>query len=293
MKKNKTEKVIPGKHGVVCNNGKDPFGYFGWPTVARMEDGELVVAASGLRTWHVDPYGKTVVFRSSDDGTTWKGPTIVGQTPIDNRDGGVTPLGGSKLLCSWFTSDTRKAVDKIGKYYLKNVGGEEQLTKWQETFATWTDEMVAKWLGSWISVSDDGKQWSDPIRVPVSAPHGPIKLRNGSLLYLGTPLPPLDGKITAACSLDDGHTWTVLGTVKNTRSVLKEAFCEPHVIELPSGKLLGLMRYQYEGTGFFTHDCLPEKDYDQRPEMNMSMWQTESLDGGQTWKDAWPRSEER
>ena len=48
--------------------------------------------------------------------------------------------------------------------------------------------MVTGLVGSWTSVSDDGGEtWGEPRRAPVSTPHGPIKLADGDLLYLGKP----------------------------------------------------------------------------------------------------------
>ena len=44
-------------HGVICSMPKEKFGYFGWPSIARQDDGTLVVAASGFRNQHVCPWG--------------------------------------------------------------------------------------------------------------------------------------------------------------------------------------------------------------------------------------------
>jgi hypothetical protein len=291
LKTNEMKNKLKAEHGIVCSKPHDRFGYFGWPTVARMDDGELVVASSGLRTWHVDPYGKTVVLSSRDDGRTWSEPAIVGDLPIDNRDGGIVCLGGRKRLVTWFTSDTRKLVDDVRQHYLEHVGGEEGIASWQTTLSRWTDEAVANSLGSWLRLSDDGNSWSEPIRAPVSAPHGPIRLRNGDLLYLGTrwTQPPNgDGSaIAAARSRDGGRTWAEIGSVKNTPASTTVEYCEPHVVELPSGKLIGLIRYGYQ-TDKFYDDYSNPKIFDQSEYMNFSMWQTDSLDGGRTWSDARP-----
>ena len=98
---------LESRHGIVCRMPGDKFGYFGWPTVARHEDGTLIVASSGLRTEHVCPWGKTVLNFSGDDGRTWSAPRVINNSPLDDRDAGVVCLGGDRLLVSWFTSDTR------------------------------------------------------------------------------------------------------------------------------------------------------------------------------------------
>ena len=52
--------------GVICSMPKEKFGYFGWPSIARQDDGTLIVAASGFRNQHVCPWGRTVVCKSHD-----------------------------------------------------------------------------------------------------------------------------------------------------------------------------------------------------------------------------------
>ena len=99
-----TEKV-EAEHGEACAMVNDRFGYFGWPTVGRMEDGTLVAVASGMRSYHVCPYGRTVFLRSRDEGRTWTSPRVIHDSPFDDRDAGIISLGGRKLLVAWFTSD--------------------------------------------------------------------------------------------------------------------------------------------------------------------------------------------
>ena len=102
-------KRVQAEHGVVCSLPGDFYGYFGWPTVARMESGALVVAASGLRNAHVCPFGRTVLLRSDDQGGMWTAPTVVNDLPLDDRDAGILPLGDGQLLLAWFSTDTRLA----------------------------------------------------------------------------------------------------------------------------------------------------------------------------------------
>lgn len=82
-------------HGIICSMPDDPFGYFGWPSVARQKNGTLVVAASGLRRSHVCPWGKSVLCRSVDEGRNWSTPQVVNDSPIDDRDAGIISLGDS------------------------------------------------------------------------------------------------------------------------------------------------------------------------------------------------------
>jgi len=103
------DEEIEAVHGTIASFPGDFFGYFGWPTIARMDDGSLVAAASGLRNAHVCPFGRSVFFRSRDEGKTWSSPTVVNDSPLDDRDTGIVCVGGQKLLMSWFTTDNRKS----------------------------------------------------------------------------------------------------------------------------------------------------------------------------------------
>ena len=63
MQLREVNQKVEARHGVVSSFPDDFFGYFGWPTLARMEDGTLVAAASGLANatplpWGLLPGGK-------------------------------------------------------------------------------------------------------------------------------------------------------------------------------------------------------------------------------------------
>ena len=264
---------LRAEHGVICRLPGERFGYFGWPSIARLDDGTLIVASSGLRTQHICPWGKTVLHHSTDDGQTWSPSVVLNNSPLDDRDAGVISLGGQRRLVSWFTSDTRQYVEGC-----KSWLGEDEVAGWEETLATWSDALVKRWLGSWIRVSDDGATWGPPIRVPLSTPHGPIRLADGRLLYLGKASAHMDkGKIQAAVSKNDGGPWRVIGSVPLGPGVKPVNCHEPHVVELPSGKLVGLIRVEALA-----------KEVPDRGLLNFSLFQTDSADGGRTWTRARP-----
>ncbi len=262
-------------HGVICRLPNEKFGYFGWPTVARNDDGTLLAISSGLRSEHVCPWGKTVLNVSNDDGATWSAPRVINDSPLDDRDAGIVDLGGGKLLATWFTSDTRIYFKED---WVKNWLGEEEIKSWAEKLAAVTDEIAAQNIGSWVMLSaDKGESWSTPIRVPVSSPHGPIKLRDGSLLYLGKPYGTWEdmnnAMISAAKSSDNGKTWQITGQVPVCPGTDPTNYHEPHVVELPEGKLIGMIRIENH-SGKELADAGIE---------TFSIMQTESADGGITW----------
>ena len=268
------EKRIPVEHGIVCRLPGERLGYFGWPSVARMEDGALVVASSGLRSQHVCPWGKTVLNYSQDQGRTWSAPQVIQDSPIDDRDAGVICLGGRRLLVTWFTSDTRL-------YASAPWLPEQERDEWHATLSAWSDSLVAKWLGSWILRSDDGGEtWDGPWRAPVSAPHGPICLRSGILLYLGKDSQEMGtGHILAAQSADRGRTWEILSQVPLYPGTEPASYHEPHVVELPDGRLIGMIRLENAG---------PQADVTQAGLVSFSLLQTDSVDGGRSWSEPRP-----
>ncbi|MDW7658272.1 MAG: sialidase family protein, partial [Bacillota bacterium] len=82
------------------------------------------------------------------------------------------------------------------------------------------------------------------------------------------------GPIQCARSRDGGLTWSVIGEVPIRPDTENANYHEPHVIELPSGKLIGMIRYQYS-------EKVQKFD-------RLTIFQTESEDGGQTWTEAKP-----
>lgn len=254
------------KHGVICHGPADmPGSYYGWPTVARMEDGSLVAGASGFRNAHICPYGKCVIFRSTDEGAAWSKPQIICNSLIDDRDVGLTPLPGNELLLSWFTSDTTW-----------HINAADHTPDMQE----WTEEDILKNLGSFTKLCRADGSWTKRRIAPVSAPHGPIVLRNGDLLYLGTRCSsPADNRTlqetrertdhpqTALVSRDRGESWEERGGIPLMEGLHQ---CEPHVIELEDGTLIGHIRARMLDRT--------------RPDFSaLQLYQSVSRDGGVTW----------
>lgn len=209
---------------------------------------------------------------------TWSSPRVVNDSPFDDRDAGVISPGGKQLVITWFTSDTRHYVERSrDHHWLQEV---------QAGLIWMTDENAPRFVGSWVRCSDDGGDtWGAPIRVPLTAPHGAIRLRSGSLFYLGKEFGRSMKEFTsgtrnvcAMVSRDCGRTWEMLGTVPLYPGTRDTNYHEPHVVELPSGKLIGHIRFQYSG-----EDAPKEAGL-----VSFSIFQTESTDGGRTWTQAKP-----
>jgi hypothetical protein len=271
---------LQAEHGVICSTPREFLGYFGWPSVARLEDGALVAVASGLRTEHVCPFGRTVFCVSRDEGRTWTAPRVLNDSDIDDRDAGVVCLGGQRLLVTWFSSDTRRyySSDWIQKI-VKGLPPEKQAW-WTAGMARMTDAAKAACEGAWLRVSEDGGgTWGAPVRAPLNSPHGPIRRRDGSLFYLGKECRNFDelntGKIVAMVSRDDGRSWALSGAVPLAPGTAWGSYHEAHVAELPDDRLLGMIRLQ---------NCSgPDGDVTKAGFVQFSILQTESRDEGRTW----------
>ena len=257
---------INGEHGVVCRLPNSPFGYFGWPSVARMADGTLAVAASGPRNSHICPWGKDSIAYSRDDGRAWTAPVVAHDSPLDDRDAGLVSLGGQSLLLTWFSLDPRQFFEHFNKHLAPDM------IPWMEAkLSALTDATIRANAGSWTRISlDGGKTWSAPRRSPVTAPHGPILLDGRTLLYAGKPFPegdarPLSRDVAVARSDDLGASWRVIGTVPHPAGFEADQVHEPHLVRLHDGTLLCALRVH-------------EKD-------TLAVWMSRSADGGVSWSE--------
>lgn len=260
-------------HGIVNRATGTLFNFQAWPTVAKDENGVLYAVASGFRVRHICPFGKTVMYISRDNGNTWTPPMVINDTFLDDRDAGILYLGNGKLLVTWFT---RSAADEYNGEKHKRL-----LSLARPTAKAAVEGMVAGYeylteeerkIGSYVRLSEDyGVTWGPAVSVPVTAPHGPCQCKDGTLLYLGNYHKavgvPGDNSVQLFRSRDEGKTWQFVCKPKEPDwKGPKEKFCEPHIIELPDGRLLAAVRVQGRGDPY-------------------TMATAFSQDGGETWSE--------
>ena len=238
-------------HGIVNRSTDTIFSYQGWPTVAQDEKGTLYVASSSFRVGHVCPFGKTAMYISKNEGKTWTPPIVVNDTYLDDRDGGLLYAGNGRLLLTWFTLSAKyMSGDECHKYLFEWAKPEEAAAN-SGMIEAYSHLPADKLDGSsLLRISEDyGVTWSDSIRMPISAPHGPNKCADGSLIYLGLEYCSR-GELPYKCialykSFDSGYTWNKISIIDPPDWLTEDEFLdEPHVIELPTGRLVGAFRIE-------------------------------------------------
>ena len=261
------------EHGIVNRAQNTIFSYQGWPTVTRDEFGTLYVASSSFRIGHVCPFGKTAMYVSKNGGRTWTPPIVVNDTYLDDRDGGLLYAGNGRMVLTWFTLSAEYLASGEWQEYLTKFAGEAGSAANAGMVEAYKFLPKDKLDGaSLLRVSEDyGVTWSEAVRMPISCPHGPNLCRDGSLIYLGLEycskgeLPPRT--VALYKSLDKGYNWEKISHVTPPDGLADGEFLdEPHVIELPDGKLLAAFRLEGHEPSF-------------------SIGTSVSEDGGRTWSE--------
>jgi hypothetical protein len=260
------------KHITVIEK-EDLFGYFAWPSVARLKDGRLVAVASGYRMAHICPFGKVVAAVSTDDGETWSEPQVIFNTPLDDRDGGITPWGDGFIMTTF--NNTR--AFQLGRNQSHPFAEAEKNRLLQEQVARVSDEDEDAHWGSHYVCYDKNLCELYRGQLPLTAPHGFTLLNDGSLFLVGrrfyatnTPNQPYlthpkegIGFITSK----DGKTFSDVTWLALPEKELSDGslFCEPHAIQLSSGRIIIQIRVQndahFDNTkrGLFTiYQCVSD-----------------------------------
>ncbi|MBR6740486.1 MAG: exo-alpha-sialidase [Clostridia bacterium] len=251
-------KIIPlGEPKIIMSNPHSKHNYFAWPTVTRLQNGKIAAVASGFRLSHVCPFGKAVISYSDDNGESYTLPAPVIDTVLDDRDCGITPFGKSGVIVTSFNNTRafqRQHSRTYGHAYLDTISDAEE----------------AAVLGSTFRISHDCGVTFGPIyKSPVTSPHGPLELADGSLLWVGQVFdswsqPDYNDSYIKAYRIFPDGTNEYVGSIPNVEiegQIVQP--CEPHTALLENGDLLTHIRI--EGSGFF------------------SVFQSRSTDCGRTW----------
>jgi hypothetical protein len=222
-------------------------GYF--PVALRLHDNRLAVVLRGGAP-HLGLAGRLDIVFSSDEGKTWSKPTVVIDSPADDRNPafGQAP-DGALVVAFWRTT----RYDENGKYNEKLY-----------------DKPVTTWL---TRSTDAGQTWSDPKPIDVAdiawgSPYGRIltlpdnsmlmNIYGGRIRKQSESIPPDkdDDNAYIYRSTDNGQSWHRFSHPGPDR------FNETTLLALPDNRLLAAMRSAGR---------------------NANVWLTSSSDMGKTW----------
>ena len=205
------------------------YAYEAWPTLVRMRNrSDVLLVYSAGRSGHVTPYGRIELRRTQDLGASWTHPRVVFDGPVDDRDPGIVETKNRSLLLTWKSSFADSGVPP------------DLQQRFNPEHSTARD-----YIGEWMARSTDGGlSWSAPYRVDLHAPHGPIQLSNGQLMYYGK---GTGGIVFIGRSDDDGLTWRRSSFSANTGAVGSH-LTELHAVETATaGRVILHIREQSNG----------------------------------------------
>lgn len=240
--------------------------YSAWPDMVRAANGDIVVLFTRTEE-HLGPDGEILLARSTNNGETWLPPAIVYDSPLDDRESGVTQLNDGRLLVHI------RSVQWSPEDYLnlpQDAYETAQIGRWIR-HAQQPEYLAAGHLsGSWHAISDDnGLTWSAPFPGTDSV-HGGIQLKDGSLL-IASYVDESDhiGVYKADSEWDEARRIaTVHGPDPDSIRL-----GEPHILQMRSGRILMMMR----ATSVPYDDSSP-RSY---------LWASYSDDNGASWVEAY------
>ena len=245
---------------VIISNRDSLHNYFAWPTVSRLKNGRIAVGASGYRLGHVCPFGKSVLSFSEDEGKTYTTPSPIIDTPLDDRDAGLCPFGESGLILTSF-NNTRTAQKKWVSESKRSDAVKNYISSYIDTI---TDESEEKYIGSTFKISfDNGVTFGELHKSPITSPHGPIELQDGSILWVGTRFTTTsDYQPIEVYKVNlDGSMEKISEIEKIFENGKEMMSCEPYAVQLKGGTIICHIRVEH----------------------NFTLYQTISNDNGKTW----------
>lgn len=259
---------LMGERKIIMSNPGSIFNYFAWPTAARLRDGRIAVGASGYRIDHICPFGKAVIQFSSDEGETYTHPSPIIDTCLDDRDVGLCAFGESGLIVTSFnnTIEFQRRVNKR----------RDCISDIQKAFVSSycdmvTEEEEKEALGSLFRIShDNGKTFGPIYKCPVTSPHGPTVLNDGTVLWVGGVFGMTNGSISSYKINTDDGSCEHLGDIDTSRLYAKnDELDETYTFQLKDGSIMALIR----GNG--------NDDWKRM----FTLFKSVSRDGGRTWSE--------
>lgn len=255
---------LMGDVKTVMHNPMSKHNYFGWPTITRLKNGKIAAVASGYRLDHVCPFGKMVISYSEDECESFTLPAPVIDTVLDDRDGGVMTFGTSGVIVTSF-NNTRA--------FQRSCTQSPYVHAYLDTV---TDAEEAAVLGATFRIShDNGVSFGPILRSPITSPHGPCALSDGTVLWVGCVF-GWQSKEGDGAKVQAYRINTETGEMTYVASLpdvpLGVNVWEPHMAEAADGSLVVHIRAE-DGKNGTTGD------------KKFTLFQTKSHDGGKTWTE--------
>lgn len=254
-------------HGTIASR---PGQMYSWPGLIRIKGDELLVIASE-RKHHVCPFGREVIMRSQDGGTTWSLPEEIYNSELDDRDGTLAILPDGTITASWFTS-----VEFIRDAYCR--------PEWHSRRDRVTPRMIEELEGSWLLRSTDGGHtWeTTPHRLPQwgAAHSGPFALSDGRMITFG--YDSIENAVEMCCfiSNDQGQNWTRISIVPSEMMPPDDSANEVELgIQLPTSRLNERAFLEIDPSHYLAIFRAV------MPEVGSTMLQSESTDAGLSWSE--------
>jgi len=242
----KIETVVGGNEivksvGVVFSKPNERRNYSAWPNVARLSDGRLMAVWSGNRLAHTDPWGAIVASYSSDDGVTWTEPTLIFDSPLDDRDPNLY-IEEDTIFIGYFTQWDIYRPDN--GYHTA-----EDCAQWSKYYYSVTAEDVEKYgslkvngiSNNYIISRDGGQTFEYGGKISAHTPKGVIKLQDGRYFYVTTH-EETDGKSGKLSYITSSNltNWSEKMVIHDVSAI--PTACEPTAYQTESGRIIVLLR---------------------------------------------------
>lgn len=217
--------------------------YKAWPTIAKINANKIAITYSS-RLSHIDPLGRVEVIQSDIDLKNWSTPSLAIDTELDDRDSGLVSTNNGTIILTSFSS---RAFEKIYKKAIVDCNLPKK-QNFENNIITSVCLNVEKWdkqiekiknthpipeIESYlIRSTNNGKSWGEKIKIPVNAPHGPVNMTNGDLIYAGKKYPDNGNPgIKIYSSSDEGLTWQSKSSIEARPEDKASLYFEPHIIQ--------------------------------------------------------------
>jgi hypothetical protein len=271
--------MIDARDSVHAILHKDLYAYSAHPQIAAAANGDwLVVFNKAPRRPFIlhppeEPLFRNVVMRSRDRGTSWSAPEVAPTYEWSGTEcASLTALRDGRMMLNqwrfrWYPlglAQRRRTTERLVFPAALLSGWARSPEHDADAYRALPPEQLAPWARgggeTFVHLSDDdGASWTGSVRIDTSPYEGGYGMRGACALTNGDLLLPLSDVpnyrvVFVVRSRDSGRSWDRPSEVARRDG---SEFEEPSLIQLPSGRLLTLMRDN--GTRHL-HQCVSDDE---------------------------------